>query len=168
MDELIEQIAYNMSVKHGRNEVEVDALYSLLNSKLHKEKEKWNKKSLLSSFLNTIAHNCILRYKSEGKLWLDKLIINSHVDTHYIDNSYNIIEDNIHKDTLLETLKVNTTAEEYEIICRYFGLDNYKKHTAKAIYKETYITPSEQKTIIKNVFNKLKTNDIIIDLYKSL
>lgn len=168
MDEVVEHVAYELSQKYGTNDVEREALYVVILSKLHKEKHKWRKLSSLSTFLKTVAYNAILNYKSLQKSWNDFTLVLPAAECYYDDEDCKRIENNNQNEMLLKELENCTTIDEYDIICMTFGLGNYEILTRKEIAEQTFISEGEQRTIVKRVLDRLKTNELIKELYKSL
>lgn len=165
-EEIYDIIANDFSHKYGNNEVDKAAIYELIISKLRKEKAKWKGISSLTTFLKTIAYNEITKYRAINKAWTDTEVILPITDLMFIDNT-----DTYSKEQgkhLLQELKDNVSPLEYEVICMTFGLDEYDTYTRKEIEDLLFLTGSEQRTLVKNAFDRLKSNKVINELYKSL
>lgn len=168
MDEVIEYVAHELSQKYGENEVERNALYAIILPKLYKEYPKWRKLSSLRTFLKTVAYNAVLDYKSSQKSWDNSNFIFPIIEAAYEDEDYKKVENKMQSELLLNELRDNTTYYEYKVICMTFGLDEYEMVSRKEILDQILISESEQRTIIKNVMDRLRENKIVKELYKSL
>lgn len=167
MDEIIDAIAFQYANDYSNNSVEKDAIYTLLISKLHKTKDKWKKLSSLSAYLKVVAYKEIIDYKANPILLAGDVELNVLVDKAEIATETDVTSKHSY-DVMVNELRNNTTHDEYEVICRTFGIDGFDRNTKNEIYDITFYTVAEQRGILQSVFRRLRTNKIIFELYKSL
>lgn len=168
MDEIIDEIAYQYAHDYGRNIVEREALYAVITSKLHKAKDSWKQLSAFGTFLRSVAYKAVIDYNTLSKAAALDTLVNDVADMVIDTHGENGVSTKQHISVMLEELCNNTSSEEYEVICRTFGIGGYDKDTKNNIYDNTYYTVAEQRTIIRRVFERLRTNKVIYELYKAL